>query len=120
MYLYDTDGSTLITYNDDGGTGLASHIAWTAPASGDYYIRVRQYRGSIYGANTDYDLRVTSAVATDSRCLWPPDRFLTSARRLSTSEKRSSNPSSGTFCRNRARKVFSVSSTVSSGYSACD
>jgi Zn-dependent metalloprotease len=66
MYLYDTDGTTLITSDDDGGSGLASRIGWTASSSGDYYIRVRHYSGGAYGANTDYDLRVTSA------CVPPP------------------------------------------------
>jgi Zn-dependent metalloprotease len=58
LYLYDTDGSTLIASNDDNGGTLASRIEWTAPANGTYYVRVRHFSGSIFGANTNYDLRL--------------------------------------------------------------
>ena len=61
MYLYGTDGATLLAYSDDDGEGLASRIAWTAPGDGDYYIRVRHYSASAYGGHTDYDLRVQNA-----------------------------------------------------------
>jgi len=65
MYLYDTDGSTEITHNDDGGTGLASRIVWAVPAGGTYYVKVRHYFNSTYGANTDYDLRVTCSSSVE-------------------------------------------------------
>jgi beta propeller repeat protein len=60
MYLYDTDGTTLITYDDDSGEGLASRITWTAPADGTYYICIRHYNSNTYGPDTNYDLKVTT------------------------------------------------------------
>jgi Pyruvate/2-oxoacid:ferredoxin oxidoreductase gamma subunit len=61
MYLYGTDGETLFAYSDDDGEGLASRIAWTAPRSGVYYVRVRHYSASVYGGYTGYDLQVHNA-----------------------------------------------------------
>lgn len=58
MSLYDTDGITLLAYDDDGGVGLASRIVWTAPASGTYYIMIYNYGGG-YGEGTEYDLSVS-------------------------------------------------------------
>lgn len=58
MYLYDTNGTTEITHDDDGGDGLASRIEWTAPASGTYYIRIRHYSALVYGPDTSYDLQL--------------------------------------------------------------
>jgi hypothetical protein len=44
MYLYDRDGLTLITFNDDiGGGNLNSRIIWTCTASGTYYVKVRGF-----------------------------------------------------------------------------
>lgn len=40
LYLYDTDGATLLDYNDDFGGTLASRIDWTAPGTGTYYAYV--------------------------------------------------------------------------------
>ena len=60
LHLYDTDGSTELVMNDDGGEGLASQIVWTAPESGLYYLRVHHYDGESYGADTQYDIWVQS------------------------------------------------------------
>ncbi|MBX2999641.1 MAG: discoidin domain-containing protein [Caldilineaceae bacterium] len=78
LFLYSTDGRTLLASNDDAD-GVASRIRWTAPTNGTYYIKVRHYSfigyepynpeatylvssytKPVYGANTHYDLRVTS------------------------------------------------------------
>ena len=58
LSLYDTNGTTLLRQDDDGGPGLASYLAWTAPASGDYYLQVRRYCDCISGPDTAYSLRV--------------------------------------------------------------
>ena len=47
LHLYDTDGTTLITSNDDGGSGLLSLIDHTFAASGTYFVRVTSF-----GTNT--------------------------------------------------------------------
>ncbi|WP_166829988.1 Calx-beta domain-containing protein [Thalassoroseus pseudoceratinae] len=41
LTLYDTDGVTELEFDDDGGTGLASEIVWTAPADGIYFAAVQ-------------------------------------------------------------------------------
>jgi len=56
--LYDQNCSTLIDEDDDGGSGLASRIVWTAPSSGIYFVRIRHYSSSRSGPNTNYDIRV--------------------------------------------------------------
>lgn len=45
LTLYDTDGATLLAFNDDIVTGAdpRSQIVWQAPATGRYYARVRDF-----------------------------------------------------------------------------
>ena len=43
LTLYDTDGVTPIAFDDDGGSGLASLLTWTAPTQDTYYIAVRGF-----------------------------------------------------------------------------
>jgi len=52
IHLYNKDGTTELDYDDDNGPGLASHIVWTAPSSGDYYIKVRAYNNHQVGTYT--------------------------------------------------------------------
>ena len=66
--LYDTNGTTLMVYNDDDGGGMDSRISWTVPADGYYYIRVRHYSSSAYGLVTNYDLKVNGTIPPE-----PPD-----------------------------------------------
>jgi len=49
MALYAPDG-TLLSFDDDGGYGLASQIAWTAPSSDTFYIRLTHF--SPYGTGS--------------------------------------------------------------------
>jgi putative hemolysin len=42
VYLYDTDGVTELTHNDDFD-GLDSWLAYRLPAAGTYYLMVREY-----------------------------------------------------------------------------
>ena len=58
LYLYNTDGTTEITHDDDGGEGRASFIIWTASSSGTYYVMVRHSRSSMSGPNTNYDISI--------------------------------------------------------------
>jgi len=43
MWLYDSDGRTLLTWDDEGGAGSDSRIVWIAPAGGVYYLAVDSY-----------------------------------------------------------------------------
>jgi len=65
VYLYDTDGTTELARNDDGGTGWASRLTWSAPVTGTYYVAVRHAYPTIYGADTGYELTVTSMDPAD-------------------------------------------------------
>jgi len=71
MYLYGTNATTLMAYNDDYGGGQASRISWTAPADGYYYIRVRHYSSSAHGLITNYDLRVNGTIPPDTMMFFP-------------------------------------------------
>ena len=52
LYLYDTNGAKQLAFNDDYGSGNASQIAWTAPATGVYYLAVAGYGSSDVGTYT--------------------------------------------------------------------
>ena len=56
LTLYDTDGTSQLDFDDDGGTGLASLINWVAPAGGTYFVAVRGF-GTETGS---YDLEITN------------------------------------------------------------
>jgi len=59
LYLYDTDGSTELAYDDDGGVDLASRIDWTPPAAGTYYVLVEPLdEYSTAYCDAIYDLKV--------------------------------------------------------------
>jgi hypothetical protein len=52
LYLYGTDGTTILTWNDDHGGLVDSYVEHPLPASGTYYLGVRNY-GSL-GGGVDY------------------------------------------------------------------
>ncbi|NUM45695.1 MAG: peptidoglycan DD-metalloendopeptidase family protein [Anaerolineales bacterium] len=54
LYLYDTDGTTLLASNDDSGGSLASRIDWVAPADGTYYIKIVHWNPNVSGCGTKY------------------------------------------------------------------
>lgn len=56
LYLYDTDGTTLLAANDDYGGTLASQIDWRAPATGIYYLLVQHWNPNVGGCGTSYSL----------------------------------------------------------------
>ncbi|MBX3056704.1 MAG: pre-peptidase C-terminal domain-containing protein [Anaerolineae bacterium] len=54
LYLYDTDGTTLLTSNDDYNGTLASQIEWYAPTTGTYYVQAKHWNPNVGGCNTGY------------------------------------------------------------------
>jgi hypothetical protein len=61
LTLYDTDGSTQLAENDDFGGSKDSHLEYTLPADGTYYLRVREHYSGVYGGpNYFYTLLLTS------------------------------------------------------------
>lgn len=56
LYLYDSDGVTVLMENDDYYDSLASYLEWTAPTSGQYYLRVKHWNPNVGGCGTNYTL----------------------------------------------------------------
>jgi len=52
MYLYASDGQTQLAYNDDWGGWYDSHIEYTIPTTGNYYIALREYSDPNEGGST--------------------------------------------------------------------
>ena len=63
LYLYGTNGTSILDYNDDYdfAVDLRSRISWTAEADGTYYLSVHSYCECYSG---DYTIRA-AAVADD-------------------------------------------------------
>jgi len=57
LRLFDTDGTTELASNDDGGVGLASLLNWQAPSSGVYFLSVESFAASDVGT---YQLTATT------------------------------------------------------------
>jgi hypothetical protein len=61
LYLYDTDGSTLIAFNDDyPGMWPSSRIDWQPTVNGTYYVKVDHWDPWAYGCTTEYGLSITN------------------------------------------------------------
>lgn len=60
MYLFDSNGSTMIAQNDDGGDGVASRIDFY-PLRDDFYFAQIKNAGDIGGSLETYDLILTVA-----------------------------------------------------------
>ncbi|MEZ6191795.1 MAG: matrixin family metalloprotease [Phycisphaerales bacterium] len=43
LILYDTDGETVLAFDDDSGGGLAAKLVWTASADETYYLVIRGF-----------------------------------------------------------------------------
>ncbi|MCL4264744.1 MAG: peptidoglycan DD-metalloendopeptidase family protein [Anaerolineae bacterium] len=56
LYVYGANGTTLIVSNDDYGGSLASHVEWTAPTSGTYYVMVRHWNPNASGCDMQYTI----------------------------------------------------------------
>lgn len=62
LYLYDTDGTTLLAANDDYGGSLASQIEWSPPITDTYYVLVKHWNPNVGGCGTGYDLTLAKAL----------------------------------------------------------
>jgi len=61
LYLYDTDGTTLIDFNDDyPGMWFSSRIDWQPTVSGVYYVQIDHWDPWAYGCTTEYGLSVVA------------------------------------------------------------
>lgn len=75
LELYSTDGSTILTVNDDGSTDSNALIEWTCPSGGTYYFKVRGFSGDDTG---NYSVSITSTTVT-SPDSYEPDNTYSSA-----------------------------------------
>lgn len=50
LRLYAPDGTTLLAENDDFGFSFASRIAWSAPETGTYYVKVYGRHAGVSGS----------------------------------------------------------------------
>lgn len=58
LYLYNTDGTTLLASNDDINSSLASQINWTAPKTGTYYAVVKSWNPNAGGCGSGYTIQL--------------------------------------------------------------
>ena len=56
--IYDVNGITIRTSDNDSGEVLASKLTWGMPSSGTYFIRVSQKAGNAFGCSASYDISV--------------------------------------------------------------
>ena len=84
LSLYGTDGSTLITWNDDyPGLNWGSRIDWQPTQSGTYYLKVNHYDQYAYGCTTQYTISVhdvspvISSLSPSSTAAGGPSAMLT-------------------------------------------
>jgi hypothetical protein len=77
VYLYQDDGSTLISFNDDGGTGNNFMLLYAPPTTGYYKLKVVGYNGCTEDYDFHYyytalaDAYETDDSATDYTVLYP-------------------------------------------------
>ena len=58
LYLYGTDGVTLLDSNDDFGGTFGSQIVWKAPSNGTYYVQIKHWNLNIGGCSNGYEVIV--------------------------------------------------------------
>ena len=62
LRVYNSDRETLLAVNDDYGSGKASAINFTAPASNTYYVQVIQYNSNYFGDQATYELAISGEI----------------------------------------------------------
>jgi murein DD-endopeptidase MepM/ murein hydrolase activator NlpD len=56
LSLLDSDGATLLAFNDDDDPGPGSRLAWQMPEDGTYYLRVQHWSPVAAGCGTGYTI----------------------------------------------------------------
>jgi hypothetical protein len=61
LWLYNTDGTTLLDTNDDDPNNWpASRLEWQTPANGTYYVKIDHWDPYAFGCTTGYELSVSA------------------------------------------------------------
>ncbi|MCO6450764.1 MAG: pre-peptidase C-terminal domain-containing protein, partial [Caldilineales bacterium] len=79
--LLAANGTTQLACDDDGGGGLASRLRWTAPSSGDFYVRVENRNPNYSGPTTAYQLAINQGETLDE---WEDDGSAAQAKSIDT------------------------------------
>ncbi len=56
LFLYASNGTTLLQSNDDYNGSLGSYIEWTPTTTGTYYVMVRHWNPNASGCGTGYTI----------------------------------------------------------------
>ena len=56
--IYDQDGITVLSQNENSGGELSSKLEWNATENGIYFIRVSQESRSAFGCSATYNISV--------------------------------------------------------------
>jgi hypothetical protein len=59
LQVYDLDGVTILTSDDNSGGGKASRLVWQAPQTGTYFVRISQAPASAFGCSATYQISVS-------------------------------------------------------------
>ncbi|MFQ5855277.1 MAG: pre-peptidase C-terminal domain-containing protein [Anaerolineae bacterium] len=61
--IYDANGA-LLAQNDDHTPGTSSQVAFTPASAGNYFVKIRQYNPTYFGAGTEYGVRIRQGTPT--------------------------------------------------------
>ncbi len=64
LCLFDSSGTTQLFCDDDGGPGKGSRLIWQAPATGNYFLQIKDFDLAVAGPDTRYELRGTTTLCT--------------------------------------------------------
>lgn len=62
LYVYDSDGITVLASNDDFAGSLASQVDWQAPTTATYYVQIRHWNPNVGGCQTAYTIELAQVV----------------------------------------------------------
>ncbi len=63
LWLYDSDGLTPITFDDDGGGFRAARLEWRAPINGTFYIEVQDLTNAT-GQRSAYNVEIRNSLSS--------------------------------------------------------
>jgi len=99
IWLYDGDGRTLLTWDDDGGQDSDSRIVWTAPAAGTFYLAVDFYSAEDQPGWYNVDIATSPLTSDPTDATFALRRadayYLDTTRGIVESEPFYSGPNSG-------------------------
>jgi hypothetical protein len=75
LYLYDSDGQTLLSWNDDDPDNPpASRIVWDCPSDGTYFVKAANLDPQAGGCDMTYAIEIVEATPTPTPTWIPGQR----------------------------------------------